>query len=242
MPSSAQTSPSHITSKAPKIHPSIACGPPIARHDQRDRNERPDADHIDHVERCRTGHADAANELSRFVRVCASRRCSGPVKSALDVFHRQPKNHGPAVRTCRRRGCQQQAVDQPLHLFRRELHVDLHRGFAGEARGDVVPKSRFCTAAFSGVDVIEYLGKQIAGFGRPADRSGSLLIATVRPDSRISPNPSDPEIVLDQLETPGTVPASDRSSRAEAGSAIRSAGRVSLLRNLSKSIRSWATC
>src|SRR5579862_4760749 len=29
-PSSAQTRPSHIANRAPKIHPSMACGPPIA--------------------------------------------------------------------------------------------------------------------------------------------------------------------------------------------------------------------
>ena len=37
--------------------------PAHRRDDQRHRDERPDADHVDHVERRRTGHADAADQF-----------------------------------------------------------------------------------------------------------------------------------------------------------------------------------
>ena len=40
------------------IQPSIACGPPSAVMQERDRDERPDADHVDHVQRGRLNQAE----------------------------------------------------------------------------------------------------------------------------------------------------------------------------------------
>jgi hypothetical protein len=61
-----------------------------------------------------------------------------PMKSALDVLDREPQDHGPAMRAGCRRACLEQPVDQPLHLFGRQLHVDLDGGTASEACGNII--------------------------------------------------------------------------------------------------------
>ena len=58
--------PSQTTSTAPRIHPSIACGPCIVATIKRDRDERPDADHVDHVQRGGLREADAARRDGGF--------------------------------------------------------------------------------------------------------------------------------------------------------------------------------
>ena len=75
-------------------------------------------------------------------------------------------------------------------FLRREFHVDLHRGFTSQARRYIVPQRSFWCSAFFSFDRIQYLRKQVPGFRRRRS-VGTLLIATVLPESRIVPNPSD---------------------------------------------------
>ena len=83
-----------------------------------------------------------------------------------------------------------QPVDQPPHFFGRQFHIDLYRGFAREAGGDVVAKVDFGEPFFSASIVSSISANRFRA--SDAGRSvGMLLIATVRPESRISPNPSD---------------------------------------------------
>src|SRR5829696_8778291 len=91
------------------------------------------------------------------------RSFSSSVKSTLDVLHRQPKDHRPAMRTRCGGRCRQQAIDKPLHFFGRELHVDLYNGLACEACGDIIPQRLLGYTSLVEVDVIKYLGKKIAG-------------------------------------------------------------------------------
>ena len=53
-----------------------------------------------------------------------------PVKTALDVLHREPQYDRTSMRAGGWRCGYEQTVDQPLHLFGRQFHVDLDGGFA----------------------------------------------------------------------------------------------------------------
>ena len=63
-PSSAQTRPSHTTQQGPEDPPEHRLRPVHGRDDERDGDERPDADHVDHVQRRGLPQADAADEGS----------------------------------------------------------------------------------------------------------------------------------------------------------------------------------
>src|SRR5437879_5950839 len=139
-PSSAQTSPSQITSRAPNIQPSIACGPPIAAMISGIVINGPTP--IMSIMLSAVAPVTSTPRISlscllsvigriRHIRLIG-RICpifldqSRSMKTALDILHRKPQDNGPPVRARSGGSRYQKPVDQPSHFLGRELHVDLH--------------------------------------------------------------------------------------------------------------------
>ena len=82
------------------------------------------------------------------------------MKSPLNVLHRQPQNDRAAVRTSCRRCRYKKPVDQPLHLFGRQFHIDLDGRFARETGGDARHEASPLHPRFADFDRIKNFGKR----------------------------------------------------------------------------------